>query len=164
MSRLFQCPADKAYVIGSPASAPGLGDQDSGFCKIVFSGQDCLHDLSDHDQRRIAGVIIYIFKSQVYGILSGSGQYNNLQPAGAKCCLQQIKMKRRHVRAEDGIILPPLSGKDHTLIGGRTDLTRLLLFFPDADGGEKRADPDPRRSQIADLVDLQAGVDLAGSA
>ena len=32
---------------------------------IIFTGQECIHDLTDNDQRRIAGIIIDIFQTGI---------------------------------------------------------------------------------------------------
>ena len=62
----FQCTADKSDIVGSTAAAAGLAHKDSGAVQIIFAGQQCIHDLTDNDQRRIAGVIIYILKTYIH--------------------------------------------------------------------------------------------------
>ena len=73
-------------------------------------------------------------------------------------------MKRGHIRAEDRVVFAHLFGKDDPLIGGGADETRFLFLLPDPDCGEQGADPNPGSAQVADLVDLQTGVNFAGSA
>ena len=53
--------------------------------------------------------------------------------------------------------------KTHTLVSGGDDRSRhSALVLAHADGGEQRTDTDAGSAQVIDLVDLQAGVDLAG--
>ena len=56
----FQCAPDKSDVVGSTASASGLGDDDGQAVGVIFSGEDRIHDLTDDDQRWVAGVVVDI--------------------------------------------------------------------------------------------------------
>ena len=77
--------------------------------------------------------------------------------------LQKLEMDRRHLRAEDGVILSHLLREDHAFQSRGTDLPFFLLLFLLPDGGEKGAYADPCRAQVIDLVDLQTGIDLVGA-
>ena len=72
-------------------------------------------------------------------------------------------MEGRHLRTEDGVILAHLFGKYDFVDGGGLNRPFFVLFFFGADSRQKRADTDTRRAQVVDLVDLQAGIDLAAS-
>ncbi len=37
--------------------------------KVIFTGKKSIHNLSDHHQRRIAGIIIYIFQTNINSML-----------------------------------------------------------------------------------------------
>ena len=71
-------------------------------------------------------------------------------------------MDRRHLGAEDRVVFSHLLGEDHTVEAGGNDFSLLLFLFTGADGSQKRADTDTGSAQIADLIDLQAGIDLSG--
>lgn len=64
--------------------------------------------------------------------------------------------------AEDRVVFSHLLGEDHTVEAGGNDFSLLLFLFTGADGSQKRADTDTGSAQIADLIDLQAGIDLSG--
>ena len=84
--------------------------------------------------------------------------------AGIQGRFQKLEMDRGHLGAQDRIILAHFLGEYHTLDVGRTDGTLLGIFFPHAHGGQQGADADAGGAQVVYLVDLQAGVDLAGIA
>ena len=60
-SGFFQSTADKSDVVRRTAAASGLAHEDGRVVEIILSGQQGIHDLSDDDQGRVAGVIVYIF-------------------------------------------------------------------------------------------------------
>ena len=72
-------------------------------------------------------------------------------------------MNRRHLRRENRVLLPHLLRERDDRLSVRLDLALRLLLLTDADGGEQGADPDARGTEVADLIDLEAGVDLAGA-
>ena len=61
ISGFFECAADKSDVVRRTAAASGLAHEDGRVVEIILSGQQGIHDLSDDDQGRVAGVIVYIF-------------------------------------------------------------------------------------------------------
>ena len=72
-------------------------------------------------------------------------------------------MDRGHLRTDDRVVFAHLLCEDHTLIVCRLDRALLMLFLLDADRGEERTDTDAGSTEVVDLIDLQAGVDLAGT-
>ena len=56
----FQGTADEAYVIGGTAAASCLGHDDGGSVQIVFSRLQGLHNLTDDQEGRVAGIIVDI--------------------------------------------------------------------------------------------------------
>ena len=65
MPCLAKCTPDKADIVGGTTATAGLGHYNSDFVCIIFTGQECIHDLTDNDQRRIAGIIIDIFQTDI---------------------------------------------------------------------------------------------------
>ena len=155
ISCFFQSAADKSDIVGGTAAAAGLADDDSNPVCIVFSGQDSLHDLAYHHQGWIAGIVIYILQSHVYCLLVIIGQYLDVVAGSLEGRLQKLKMDRRHLRAENGVILTHLFGKGNLLYSGGVELPFFAPLFSDADGSQKRADPDPCSAQVVDLINLQ---------
>ena len=72
-------------------------------------------------------------------------------------------MDRRHLWADDRVILAHLFREDDTLVVGRLDGALLMLFLLDADRGQERANTDTGGTEVVDFIDLQAGVNLAGT-
>ena len=62
--------------------------------------------------------------------------------AGIETCLQDIKMYRRHLRAEDGVVFSHLFGKWYPSDGRRLNLPFFLLFLSGSNGSQQRADTD----------------------
>ena len=95
--RQFQGPADEADVVGRAAAAAGLTHEDSRVVQVIFTRQQGVHDLSDDNEGRVTGVVIYILESHVHGVAVVVLQYFNLISKGADSRLQQVKMNGRHL-------------------------------------------------------------------
>ena len=63
---------------------------------------------------------------------------------------------------QDRVSLSHFLCKDCTLVAGRNDLTLFRIFLSGADGSDERTDTDTSRTKVVYLIDLQAGVNLAG--
>ena len=72
-------------------------------------------------------------------------------------------MEWRHLRAENGVLLTHLLGKGYLLNGSRLDVPFFILCLFCTDSSDQGTDTDPCRTQVVDLIDLQAGVDLVTS-
>ena len=160
---LFQGTADKAYIVGSTAASACLGHDDSNLVDIIFAGQKGIHDLAYYHKGRIAGIVVYIFQSNIYRMAVVIGKYFKVIAAGLKGSGEHIKVDRRHLRTEDRIVLPHLFGKGYFINSGGVDLTLLMLLFPDTDRRDQGTDTDPCCSQVINFIDLQTGIDLAGT-
>ena len=114
----------------------------------------CVHDLSDHDQGRITGVIIHIFQSHIHSMFIVVPQYLKVIAAGIEGRLQQIKMDRRHLRAEDRVVFPHLFREGNLLDGRGADRPLHIPHLPHPEGGKERTDTDSCRTQIVDFIDL----------
>ena len=71
-------------------------------------------------------------------------------------------MDRCHLRTEDRIIFPHFFSEYHTVEAGRNDLSLLIFLFTGTDGSQKGTDTDTGSTKVADLIDLQAGIDFSG--
>ena len=66
----------------------------------------------------------------------------------------QLEVDRRHLGAEQGVILFHVFGKDDPVIGAGYDGSGIMALLSDPQGGNQRTDPDPGGSQVVDFVDL----------
>ena len=57
--------------------------------------------------------------------------------AGIETCLQDIKMHRRHLWAEDCVVFSHFFGKYNTVEIGSDDLTWQILFSADTQGSNQ---------------------------
>ncbi len=73
-------------------------------------------------------------------------------------------MVGRHLRAENRVLLLlHLFGVGHLLDGRGANCSLLVLALSDADGRNEGADTDSRRTEVVDLIDLEACINLVGS-
>ena len=86
-SGFCQGTADKAYIVGSTTAAACLGHDDGCLIQIIFTGKQCFHDLTDYQQGRIAGIVIYIFQSNVHRVLIVVIKNYEIVAAGIECRL-----------------------------------------------------------------------------
>ena len=136
----FQCPPDKADVIGGAASPSCLTHNNSCFVQIVFAGQKCFHDLSYDNQRRVTCVIINIFQSCVHSMLIVIGQYFQMITATVDSSLHQFEMDWRHLGTEDRIIFSHFFRKRNFLDVGRLYRSFRFLSFSDPEGRNQAAE------------------------
>ena len=94
VSGFLQCAADEADVVGCTAAASSLADDDRQMVGIIIAGEDGVHDLSDYDKRRIAGVVVYIFQSHVHGLPVVVREHLDLIPGGLESRLQKFEVDR----------------------------------------------------------------------
>ena len=72
-------------------------------------------------------------------------------------------MYRRHLWTQDGVILSHLFGKGNLLNRSRADSALLLLCILGTKSCQKRSDTDSGCTKVVDLVNLQAGINLAAA-
>ena len=80
-----------------------------------------------------------------------------------KSSLKDSEVEWRHLRAENGVLLTHLLGKGYLLNGSRLDVPFFILCLFCTDSSDQGTDTDPCRTQVVDLIDLQAGINLAAS-
>ena len=81
--------------------------------QVVFAGIQCLHDLADHEERRVAGVVVDIFEAEINCPAVVVGQDDQVVSAGPHGGLDELKVDRRHLRAQDRIVFAHLRCKRH---------------------------------------------------
>ena len=151
----FQSTADKSDIVGRTAAASGLGDNHCQMVCIIFSGENRVHDLPDDHQGWIAGVVVDIFQSYIDCVFIIIWKNFNLIAGCAEGRFNQVEVNRRHLRAEDRILLLHLFRKRYFPDRGAVNFPFFLLGVPDTDRSQKRTNPDSCRSQVVDLVNFQ---------
>ena len=69
-------------------------------------------------------------------------------------------MDRRHLGAQNGVVLTHFFCKDNLVDGRGTNGAFLMPLFPDTYCGQEGADTDPGSTQIIDLINFQTGINL----
>ena len=128
-----------------------------------MTGQKGIHDLSDDDQGRIAGIIVDVFESHIHRLFVVIWKYFHMIAAGVEGSLQNAEMERGHLRAQNGVVPAHFPGKCNLFDGRGPYGTLAVLCLLGADSCQKRADTNTGGPQIVHLVDFQAGVDFAAS-
>ena len=108
----LQRAADKADIVGCTAAAAGWLLMNCQVICVIIAGEDSIHDLSDNDERRVAGVVVYIFKSHVHCLTVVIRKHLDLIAGSLECRLQKLEVDRRHLGAEDCVSLA------HLLVNG----------------------------------------------
>ena len=69
--RLFQRLAQQVDVVGGPAAAAGLGDEQGHLVGVIAAVLDGVDQLSDDQQGGVAGVVVDIFQPLVHDAPAG---------------------------------------------------------------------------------------------
>ena len=114
VAALAQGLADECDVVGGTAAAAGLADNHGGLGQVVPTALDGLHNLAGHQDRRIANVIVHIAQASLDGVVIGRGQQLQVVASTTEHLFDQVKVDRRHLRAQNGVALVAhLLGKGH---------------------------------------------------
>ena len=127
VAALAQGLADECDVVGGTAAAAGLADNHGRLGQVVPAALDGLHNLAGHQNGRIANVIVHIAQAGLDGVVIGRGQQLQVVAGTAEHLFDQVKVDRRHLRAQDGVaLLAHLLGKGHLGPRGRCALALSL--------------------------------------
>ena len=127
VAALAQGLADERDVVGGTAAAAGLADDHGRLGQVVPTALDGLHDLARHQDRRIANIVVHVAQAGLDGIVVSRGQQFQVIASTAEHLFDQVKVDRRHLRAQDGVaLLAHLLGKGHLGPCGRSTLALRL--------------------------------------
>ena len=157
MAALAQGLADERDVVGGAAAATGLADDHGRLGQVVATALDGLHDLARHQNRRVADVVVHVTQAGLDGVVIGRGQQLQVVAGAAEYLFDQVKVNRRHLRAQDGVALVAhLLGKGNLGPRGRSALALSLkrVFAARERGGIRGG---RHRRGIALLVGLARG-------
>ena len=157
VAALTQSLADECDVVGGTAAAAGLADNHGRLGQVVPTALDGLHNLARHQDRRVANVIVHVAQAGLDGIVVSRGQQLQVVAGTTEHLFDQIKVDRRHLRAQDGVaLLAHLLGKGHLGPRGRSTLAlRLERVLAARERGGIRG--GRHRRGIALLVGLARG-------
>ena len=137
ITSLFQSLAQQMDIIGCTAAAPGLHDQKRCPVHIVFPALQRIQKLSDHQQCRITGIIVDIPESQLLDLRVFCMQKFDFVTLVEKYIFHDLKMNRKHIGNQDGVILFHFFCKNDSSVFCSLDLSHgfffliLLCFCPD---------------------------------
>ncbi len=131
--------------------------------KVIFSREQRLHKLSDHHQRRIAGIVVDIFQTDVHSMFVVVRQDHNVHAGRAQRRFQKLKMDRRHLGSQDRVIFQHIFGKKDSAVGGRLNLRPDSLARAVIHGGQQGADADARGAEVVHLINFQYRINFSGS-
>ena len=98
-------------VIGRTAAAAGLGDEQGGVFQIILAAVQGVQKLADDQQRRIAGVVVDVFQTQLSHGAAAVAEDLALVAVEPQRVFQQPELGDGHVGDEDGVGLLHLRGE-----------------------------------------------------
>ena len=93
-------------IVGRTASAAGLRNHQRRFMQIIFATVQLVHHLSDDQQRRITGIVMYALQPLIHNLRIGRGHQNNIVSCFLHDLLDKLEMDRQHLRNQNGIFPP----------------------------------------------------------
>ena len=116
IARLDQGLAQQVDVVGSPAAAARLGDQQGGVVQVVFAAVQGVQKLADDQQRRVTGVVVDVFQPQLGHGAAAVAQDLALIAVELQRVLQKPELGHRHVGDQNGVGALHLRGKFGILV------------------------------------------------
>ena len=104
-ARLFERLAQQVDIVGRTAAAARLGHHQRDLVHVVFSALEGVDKLPDDQQRRIAGIVMYILESGLRDLGAGCFQQLAVIAEAAEHIGEDPKMDRRHIRHQNLIPL-----------------------------------------------------------
>ena len=136
VARLDQRLAEQVDVIGRTAAAAGLGDEQGGVFQIILAAVQGVQKLADDQQRRIAGVVVDVFQTQLGHGAAAVAEDLALVTIEPQRVFQQSELRDGHVGDEDGVGLLHLRGEfgivvfHRFLLCGLTSQSRIARQLP----------------------------------
>ena len=113
-SRLFQRLTQQIDVVGGPAAAAGLGDEQGDFVGVIAAVLDGVHKLADDQQGGVAGVVVDVFQTLVHHVAAVVVQLVHLVALQQQQLAEQLKVDGQHLRHQNGVFVPHLLGEQQT--------------------------------------------------
>ena len=100
---LHQRLAQQMDVVGGPAAAARLGDEQRGVIHVVAPGLQGVDKLPDHQQRGVAGVVVDVFQPQLGHLAAAVFKHLDVIALLAEQLGEKTEMQRQHTRNENGV-------------------------------------------------------------
>ena len=99
-------------VVGGPAAAAGLGDEQSHLMGVVAAVLHGIDQLADDQQGGIAGVVVDIFQPLVHNPTVVGGQHIHLVALQLQQPLEHTEVDGQHLGHQEGVLLLHLLGEE----------------------------------------------------
>ena len=109
--RIVQALADERDVVGCAAPAAGLRDDEGRFAHVVAPARGRFHDLTRHQDGRIADVVVDVLQARIHRAMIHGGQQLQIVTVGLEDGHQQLEMNRAHLRRQNRVGLAHLLGE-----------------------------------------------------
>ena len=113
-SGFFQRLAQQVDVVGRPAAAARLRDEQSHLMYVVLAALHGVNELPDHQQRGITGVVVDVFLPRLHDLAPGGVQGLHLEPLPFQQPGHHPEVDGKHLGHEKGILLLHLLRKEKT--------------------------------------------------
>ena len=114
--RLGQGLAQQVDVVGGPAAAAGLGDEQGHLVGVVAPVLDGVHELADDQQGGVAGVVMDIFQALVHHRPAVVVQLGHLVALQLQQLAEHAEVDGQHLGHEDGVLLLHLLGEEKAAV------------------------------------------------
>ncbi len=109
--RLLQGLAQQVDVVGGPATAPGLGDEQAHLVGVVAPVLHRVDELADDQQGGVAGVVVDVFETLVHNATVVGGEHIHLVALALQQLLHHAEVDGQHLGHEEGVFLLHLFGE-----------------------------------------------------
>ena len=105
------CLTQKMYIIRCTAAAACLGYEQGSLVRVVLAACKSVHELTDYQKCRVAGIIVYIFQTLVNYAAAVVTQQLHFVSGSAKDADEQFEVDRQHIRNKDSMGLYHILGE-----------------------------------------------------
>ena len=105
IARLGQGLAQKRHVIRRAAAAAGLEVDQRDLVRVVPAGLQGVDELADHQNRRVAGVVVHVLQPRGRDLRAGLVQQLHLVAVGAQHADDHLEVHGQHRGHEYGVVL-----------------------------------------------------------
>ena len=133
ISSVAQTLTQQCGVVRCAAHSAGLRDADCGLIGIRSTRYEFVDQLTDDNDRRVAGVVVDVLQARFHGLAAGVLKDSHIQPRTPEQGLEETEVDGRHLRGKDFVSrIAHFLGED----GSRFDVSGLDLlgFFARGNG------------------------------
>ena len=116
-----ECLAQQMNVIGRTAAAARLRNHKRNLVQVILAGFQRINKLTDDEQSRITGIVMYIFQTALCNLRPFGFQNLHVVAVVLHDGSNQLELHRQHVRNQNGIVFFHVLGKRNM-----RDFTRFL--------------------------------------